>query len=140
MLDGQYPMRRDGRQELPGRPIRLGDVGRRKAVRSKATPLIKLPQDEVQMAPLDDVLQVCKRLYGPPEAERLWESLIKGLGRVLGLGDAPEVAPESDDAAEDGPRAFYTSGCIVFTPRYAIFLPLHRTGIAVASSAAVCLL
>ena len=140
MFDRQYPMRRlDGRQELPGRPIRLGDVGRRRAVRSNATPFVKLLQDEVPMAPLGDFLQACKRLFGPPEAGRLWEALIKGLGRVLGLGDAPQVAPAPDDAAEDGPQTFHRSGCSVFIPMGAIFLLLHP-GMAVASSAAVCLL
>ena len=64
-------MRQIGRQELQGKPIRLGDVGRRKAARAKAKPMIKSPEDEVPMAPLDDVLQVCKRLFGPPEADRI---------------------------------------------------------------------
>ena len=136
MIDGQYPMKRLGKQELQGKPIRLGDVGRRTAARSKAKPLITTPDDDVPLAPIDDVVQVCNRLGGPPQAERLWEALIKGLGRVLGLGDAPVVDPESDGAAEDGLRTFHRSGCCVCTPMGAIFLPLHRPGTVVTGKAA----
>ena len=60
------------------------------------------------------------------------------LGKVLGLGDAPKVEPESDGAAEDGPRSFHRSGCSVHIPEGATFLSLHRPAMAAAFEIAEC--
>ena len=90
-------------------------------------------EDEVPAAPLKDAREVARRLRGT--AECLWDALIKGLGKVLGFGDAPEVQAESEDDAEAGTRSFHVSRCSVAKPRDAPFLPraagrLYSTGLA----------
>lgn len=67
-----------------------------------------------------DARAVGKRLGG--EAERLWEIMIKGLGKLLGLGAAPACEAESDDDAETGPKVFHVSCCSVVILRDTRFL------------------
>ena len=94
--------------------------------RSKATPLVRDEEDEVPTAPLDDAHAVSRRLGGL--AERHWEAMIKGLGKLIGIGDARPVEAESDDGAEVGPRIFHVSTCTADVPRDAHFLPFGRSG------------
>ena len=89
-------------------------------------PLVRDVEDDVPTAPLDDARAVSRRLCG--SAERLWEAMIKGLRKLVGIGDAPTVEAESEGGAEAGPRTLHVSACTVPIPRDARFLPLDRNG------------
>ena len=54
--------------------------------------------------------------------------MIKGLGKLVGIGDAPTVEAESEDGAEAGPRPLHVSTCVVPVPRYARILAYNRSG------------
>lgn len=77
--------------------MRLGDVGKSRAVRTRARSVRPEDDDEPMVAGMEEAAKAA-RLFGQA-ADSLREAMIKSLGRALGVGRCPAV-PEVTEGEE----------------------------------------